>query len=125
MEINKVNEINNLKSKIISECSLIENPTISSIAVRSIISTGVIPLVGMRSLNYVDDIVYGGGSKEYPYPMTPLDFQQIIPIFNLASKQLVEVRADIRQKYIKEEEVMVEQRSKEAEDRALSLKPKK
>lgn len=127
LETNRAQEVADLTASLENACpSLKENASISSKAVRVASSSFATALVGMRTEDYVLDLVYGGGTPEAPAPMTRLDPSLFGAIFDVGSRHSQNVRDAIKTQLSLEEEMSVKSRREAAEDRILSeaLAPK-
>jgi hypothetical protein len=122
LETNKAQELSEFMAFITKGCPSLDNPTISSRAVRVATSTLVTTaLVGMRTPAYVKDITYGGGSNLNPHSMLPIDPSFLGNIFDSGSVHSENIRKSIRAQLALEEEAVVQKRTEEAEERAMAV----
>ena len=121
LETNRAQELQELEVTLDLACpALKENPTISSKAVRVAASSFATALVGMRTEDYVNDIVYGGGTPQNPAPMTSLDPSRFGAIFDAGARQTQKIRDATKTQLALEEEMSVKARREAAEEKVMS-----
>lgn len=121
LETNRHEELKDLERALSQACPTLDNPSLPAKAVRIVSSTlATTTLVGMRSEEYVYDIVYGGGSPQEPLPMTPLDPSLLGNIFDTGSAHSQTVRKAIRSQLELENEAHVAERKQELEDQIMA-----
>lgn len=121
LETNRKQELIELSKALESACpALKENVSISSKAVRIASSSFATALVGMRTEDYVNDVVYGGGTPEAPANMNRLDPSLFGAIFDAGARHVHTIRENTRAQSALEDEMSVNARREAAEEQIMN-----